>query len=72
MPNLLSYTPSDCVLNSFVMKQQLNTILSAFHIETEVPGSSTFIPSTSTRSTSIQDVLKPPEPSKRKTTRQEN
>ena len=54
------------------MKQQLNTILSAFHIETEVPGSSTFIPSTSTRSTSIQDVLKLPEPSKRKTTRQEN
>ena len=58
MHNLLSYTPGDYVLNSLIMKQQLNILSSPFHIETSTP------------STSIQDVLKLPEPIKRKTKRQ--
>ena len=65
MHNHLNYTPGDYVLNSFVMMQQLNILSSAFHIETEVPVSSTSIPSTS-----IQDVLKLQFRIKRKTKRQ--
>ena len=53
--NLLSYTPRDYVLNSLFIKQQLNILSSAFHIEMEVLVSSTSIPSIS-----IQDVLKLP------------
>ena len=64
--NLLSYTPGDYVLNSFVRKQQLNILSVVFHIESEVPVSSTSLPSTIIPSTSIHDVVKFPEHIKRK------
>lgn len=58
---LLLDTPGDYILNSLVIKQQLNILSSAFHIENGY--------SETTASSSIQDILKPPEPIKRKTKR---
>ena len=56
--SLLSNTLGDYVLKYLVMKQQLNILIS------------TSIPLTSTPSTSIQDILKLPEPIKHKINRQ--
>jgi len=58
---LLLDTPGDYILNSLVIKQQLNILSSAFHIENGF--------SETTTSSSIKDILKPPEPIKRKTKR---
>lgn len=58
---LLLDTPGDYVLNSLVIKQQLNILNSAFHVSNETTDPSS--------SNSIQNILKPQEPLQRKTKR---